>query len=240
MYEDGKLEYAYLRDHQYSLHGRKSKQLRDSVKKLEELLKHNKIVFCAWSDNFVMQMLLSNGVLVYISINVFTGDIKRIAFDRFFVGKLITESVIDVVITRQHILISYDTNQLTFVYKQKPNMKKNSTEKISKLDPKIFNIIINGSTFKKIPRHLTCNNSFDLLAVWTKSSQNEVYPWRPTVRDQDRANIHIYKLSQSKLEMLSFYWTENDPISIEFRKTNQNQLRSIEQKLSRKVSQCIN
>lgn len=181
-------------------------------------------------------MLLSNGVLVHISLNVFTGDIKRIAYDRFFVGKLISESVTDVIISKLHIIISYDINQLTFVYMQKPSNKRNAPGKIHKLDPKIFNTIINGPSTKKISRHLACNTSFDLLAVWTKSSQNEVYPWRPTIRDQDRANIHIYKLSQSKLEMLSYYWTENDPISVEFSKNHQNQLRSIEQKMSRKVS----
>lgn len=114
-------------------------------------------------------------------------------------------------------------------------MKKNIPEKINRMDPKIFNIIINGAHQKKIERHLACNCSYDLIAVWTKSSQNEVYPWRPTVRDQDRANVHIYKLCRNKLDLLCFHWTENDPIGVEFSKINQNQLRSIEQKMSRKV-----
>lgn len=183
----------------------------------------------------MLQMLLSNGLLIHICINTFTGDIIRMAFDRFFVGKLISESVIDVVITRLNILISYNVNQITFVHLQKPNLKKNAPEKISKMDPKIFNIIISGSHARRIPRHLACNNSNDILAIWTKSSQNEVYPWRPTVRDQDRANIHIYRINRQNLDLLCYYWTENDPINVEFSKMSQNQLRSIEQKISRKV-----
>ncbi|XP_031632388.1 WD repeat-containing and planar cell polarity effector protein fritz [Contarinia nasturtii] len=233
-YVEGKQDYAHLRDQDYILHGRKIKSLKNSIKKLEEILKTNRIVHCTWIDNAMITMLLSNGILVHVCINIFTGEINRISFDKFFLGKLISESVTNVVMTRLHILISYDINQLTFVYLQKPNMKKNVPEKISRMDPKIFNVIISGTHTKKIARHLACNSSYDLLSVWTKSSQNEVYPWRPTVRDQDRANIHIYKLSRNKLDLLCFHWTENDPISVQFSKVNQNQLRSIEQKMTRK------
>lgn len=196
IYEDGKQSYAELRDQKYNVSGRKAKHLKYSIKKLEDLLRSNRIVYCAWNDGYsnIMHMLLANGLLIYICIDVVTGDINRMAFDRFFIGKLISETITDFVWSRAHIIISYDINQLTFVYLQKPKLKKTAPEKISKLDPKIFNIIINGSFTKKLARHLTINISNDMLAVWTKSSQNEVYPWRPTVRDQDRANIHIYRM----------------------------------------------
>lgn len=100
-------------------------------------------------------------------------------------------------------------------------------------DPKIFNIIIGGQT-KKIARNLVINTSFDLVLIWTKSSQNEFFPWRPTIKDQERANLHIYKLNRLKLELMCFYWTENDPISVEFSKFNENEVHSVEQKISRK------
>lgn len=234
-YAEAKQRYIDLRNQPCSLDGKKSKKILSSIKQLEEQLKHNKIVYCAWSDNVVFQMLLSNGLLVHVCINIFTGDIVRMAFDRFFLGKLVSESITGAIITRMHIILSYNENQLTFVYLQKPTMKRSAPEKISRMDPKIFNIIINGPQSRKIPRYLACNNSYDLVVVWTKSSQNEVYPWRPTVRDQDRANVHIYRLSRTKLDLLCYYWTENDPINIEFSRMNQNQLRSVEQKISRKV-----
>lgn len=177
-------------------------KLRSCIKKLESYLKHHEIVYCQWRDAAVIEILLSNGLLIHICINIFTGDIMKMAFDKFFVGKLITETVTDAIITRMHILIAYNQNQLTFVYLQKPNMKRSAPEKISRMDPKIFNVIINGPQNRTISRHLACNTSFDLVAVWTKSSQNEVYPWRPTVRDQDRANVHIYKISRY---VLSFH-----------------------------------
>lgn len=138
------------------------------------------------------------------------------------------------IITRQHILISYNENQITFVHLQKPSLK-NSTQKISAADPKIFNIIIGGQT-KKAHRHLVINVSNDLVLIWTKSSQNEFFPWKPSVKEQERANLHIYKLNRLKLDPLCYYWTENDPIGVgfEFSKFNENEVHSVEQKISRK------
>jgi hypothetical protein len=112
-------------------------------------------------------------------------------------------------------------------------MKSSSgAQKISLADPKIFNIIIGGQP-KKIQRNLVINPSFDLALIWTKSSQNEFFPWRPTVRDQDRANIHIYKLNRLKLQLLC-YWTENDPLSIVFSNFNENEIHAVEQKICSK------
>lgn len=133
-----------------------------------------------------------------------------------------------------HIIISYTENQITFVYLQKPTVKRSAPEKIARMDPKIFNIIVGGPQERKLPRYLSCNNSYDLLVIWTKSSQNEVFPWRPTVRDQDRANIHVFKFSRTKLELITYHWTEYDPICIEFSKLNHNQFKSVEQKCSKK------
>lgn len=231
---NGKHEYARLRDQENVL-GKKTKHLKSCIKRLEEFLKVNQIVYCTWDDNTSLQILLSNGLLIHICIDHLSGDIMRLVFDKFLVGRLIAEPISDVIITRMHIIISYDTNQLTCVYLQKPKLKKSAPKKIRNLDPKIYNYIISGTQTRKIPRHLTCNNSCDLLAVWTKSSQNEIWPWRPTFRDQDRANIHIYSIFQNKLDLLCYYWTENDPINVEFSTTNQSQLRSVEQKISKKV-----
>ena len=36
------------------------------------------------------------------------------------------------------------------------------------------------------------------------------------------------------MELICFYWTQNDPISVEFSKFNENEVHSVEQKISRK------
>lgn len=96
--------------------------------------------------------------------------------------------------TRSHIVLAYNTNQVTVVHLQKPNVRSQGPEKISHMEPKIFHAIIPGAAERRIARRLSVNSTFDMFVIWTKSSQNEVFPWRPTMRDQDRANIHVFKL----------------------------------------------
>lgn len=242
-YLPAKRDYAEQRGQLWQLTNKRPQKLRDSLARLEEALRNHRIVHCKWQDHAVVQLLLTHGLLIHICVNQATGDIQRLAFDKFFVGKLPADMITDAVFTRMHILLAFPMNQLTFVHLQKPSMRRSAPEKISRMDPKVFNIIINGPPNRSLARQLTCNGSGDLITVWTNSSQNEVYPWRPTVRDQDRANVNIYRISRSKLEPICFYWTENDPISIEFSAIHQNQLHSVEQNVSRKgevtVDICI-
>ena len=107
-----------------------------------------------------------------------------------------------VIITRQHILLSYNENQIPFVHFQKPS-ERNNVQKIAAGDTKIFNIIVDEQT-KKINRNLVINHSNDLVLIWTKSSQNEFFPWRPTVKDEKRAKLNIYKLSRLKFDLLCY------------------------------------
>lgn len=96
--------------------------------------------------------------------------------------------------TPSHIVLAYNTNQATVVHLQKPNTRTQGPEKISNMEPKIFHAIIPGTAERKLPRRISVNSTGDMFVIWTKSSQNEVFPWRPTIRDQDRANIHVFKL----------------------------------------------
>ncbi|XP_070141278.1 WD repeat-containing and planar cell polarity effector protein fritz isoform X3 [Drosophila kikkawai] len=116
----------------------------------------------------------------------------------------------------------------------RPNARSQGPEKIANMDPRIFHVIIPGATERKLARHLTVNGSFDLFVVWTQSSQNEVYPWRPTIRDQDRANIHVFKIKGLQLESMAYCWSENDPLCVDFLRSSESQIITLEQKVSRK------
>lgn len=221
---------------------KRTQRLRRNLKKLEVKLKHHKLVYCEWIQSNIVQLMLSNGLLAYIVLHPNTSNLALVAFDKYFIGKLVSEAVHNVIVSKMHILISYNENQITFVHLQRPPVRRSTPTKIHNMEPKIFHFVIGGS-IRKTPRHLSCNLSCDLLAVWTKGSQMEVYPWRPTTKDQERANLHIYKLSRMKLELQCYFWTEFDPICIEFSKQHENQLHSIEQRISRKgvvsVESCI-
>lgn len=239
VYSQAKRDYSDLRDHAVVLDNKRPQKLKDALSKLEELIREFGIVYRKWRDSAVLCIMLSNGLLVHICINALTGSIMRIAYDKYFVGKIAMHAITDVLITKMHIIIAYNENQITFVYLQKPSARRSlAPEKISRMEPRIFHIIIGGPSGamqgRRLTRHISCNTSFDLIAIWTKSSQNEVYPWRPTVRDQDRANIHIYKLNRSKLEPICFHWTENDPICLQFSRMEQTQLKIVEQRVTRR------
>lgn len=116
---------------------------------MEEVLREHSIVHCQWKDNAVLRLMLNNGLLIHVCLNVLTGAVLRIAFDKFFLGKIVSDSITDVLITKQHIVIAYNQNQITFVYLQKPSVKSNAPQKIARLEPKIFNIIIGGQAGRR-------------------------------------------------------------------------------------------
>lgn len=70
-------------------------KLKASLKQFEDELKTKKVAFCEWSDQKTFQLMLSNGLLIYVEINVFTGDVRRINFDKYFVGKIVSENICD-------------------------------------------------------------------------------------------------------------------------------------------------
>ncbi|XP_017468885.1 PREDICTED: WD repeat-containing and planar cell polarity effector protein fritz [Rhagoletis zephyria] len=209
-------------------------RLKDNIKRLEELLRSYKIVHSEWRDAAQVLLLFANGIIAHICVDAATGDILRMVYEKYFVGKLASEVITDAFFTRSHIVLAYNTNQLTVVHLQKPNARPQGPEKISNMDPRIFHVIIPGPSERKLSRHLTVNSSADLFVIWTKSSQNEVYPWRPTIRDQDRANIHVFKLKGIQIESVSYCWSENDPLSVDFLRSAESQILTVEQKVSRK------
>ncbi|KAH8269322.1 hypothetical protein KR018_003663 [Drosophila ironensis] len=215
--------------------GRKAAgRLKDNLKKLEDLLRQHRVVHSEWQDAAQVLLLFAHGLICHICVDIYTGDILRMVFEKYLVGKLASEVITDAFFTRSHIVLAYNTNQLTVVHLQRPNCRSQGPEKIANMDPRIFHVIIPGASDRKLARHLTVNGSFDLFVVWTQSSQNEVYPWRPTIRDQDRANIHVFKIKGLQLESLAYCWSENDPLCVDFLRSSESQIITLEQKVSRK------
>lgn len=55
---------------------------------LQDQLKDNSIIYCQWYSDQIAQLMFSNGLLVHIQIYPFSGDIEKINFDKYLVGKL--------------------------------------------------------------------------------------------------------------------------------------------------------
>lgn len=70
-------------------------KLKDALKDLEQHLLSSKIVFHCWKDDSILQLILNTGIIVNIGINVYNGDIGKITFDKFLVGKLLSDNITD-------------------------------------------------------------------------------------------------------------------------------------------------
>lgn len=70
-------------------------KLRNNLKHVEEEIKTKRVVYCGWINEKLYQLMLSNGLLVYVEIDIYTGDIKKINFDRYFIGKIVSENICD-------------------------------------------------------------------------------------------------------------------------------------------------
>lgn len=175
----------------------------------------NRVVYCKWADTDVLQIMLCTGVLVNICVNTHTADIRKISFDKYLVGKLQSEYISDgkycawytiictcnklyhvtVLITRTNLLCTYNDNQITVLHFTKPSVSHSVAEKLHRLEPRLLVAELAGPAGRKLERKMSTNVGGDKLLVWWRCTRDEVYPWSPLVKDQDRANIHVYTLS---------------------------------------------
>ncbi|EFN89810.1 WD repeat-containing protein LOC51057-like protein [Harpegnathos saltator] len=230
-HQEGKRSYCEKRDMIYVPVNKKGNRLKDYIKYLEDQLRDNSIIYCQWYSDRIAQLMFSNGLLAHIQIYPFSGDIEKINFDKYLVGKL-SEHASDVIITKSHIVCTYNDNEVTVVYLTKP--KSHVFDNINKLEPKLSTTDIFVPNGRKLDKKVQVNKSEDLILIWWKSTMNEVYPWSPAMREYHRANMHLFRLTGTKLESLCYIRTEFDPLCITFDACDDNIIHSVEQKVSRK------
>ncbi|KAL0112775.1 hypothetical protein PUN28_012206 [Cardiocondyla obscurior] len=230
-YEEGKRSYCQERSMVYIPENKKGNKLKHSIKYLEDQLRDNSVIYCQWYDDSIVQLMLGNGLLVQVQVCFFSGDVQEIHFDKYLVGKL-SEHISDVIITKSHLVCTYNDNMVTLVYFTKS--KTHIFDKISKLEPKLITTDLFISNGRRLDKKIQVNKSADLILIWRKSTMNEVYPWSPAVKQYHRANMHLFRLTGTKLELLCYVRTEFDPLCITFDACDDNIIHSVEQKVSRK------
>ncbi|XP_033222813.1 WD repeat-containing and planar cell polarity effector protein fritz [Belonocnema kinseyi] len=231
LYEEGKRSYCETRGMVYAPQNKKGIKLKDSLKYLEEQLKAHSTIYCQWNDHCTVSLMLGSGLFIYIQIGLQSGDIEKIVFDKYLVGK-VSDHISDVLITKNHVICTYNDSQVTLVHFTKS--KRHLFDKISRLEPKINTFELCGPSGRRLDKKIQLNRSGDLVLIWWKSTMNEVYPWSPTVKEHDRANVQIYRLTGTKMELICYLRTEFDPLCITFNTFHENVIHSVEQKVSRK------
>ena len=86
VYCGDKASYTLGRGQRWFVDNRRPHRLKHALKELDELILDNAIIFTKWRSTTFLQLILQNSVLVNIVLNKL-GDISKVTFDKFLVGK---------------------------------------------------------------------------------------------------------------------------------------------------------
>ncbi|XP_016079678.1 PREDICTED: WD repeat-containing and planar cell polarity effector protein fritz homolog [Miniopterus natalensis] len=215
---EAKQKLAESRDYPWTLKNRRPEKLRDSLKELEELMQNSHCVLSKWKNKYVCQLLFGSGVLVSLSLS--GPQLEKVVIDRSLVGKLISDTISDALLTDSFIILSFlAQNKLCFIQFTKkmgsPDVNKR-LEKLSALDYKISYYEIPGPVNRTTERHLAINCAQDTVVCWWPLVSDDVWPWAPISSEKDRANLLLLGYAQGRLEVLSSVRTEWDPLDVRF------------------------
>ncbi|XP_040126746.2 WD repeat-containing and planar cell polarity effector protein fritz homolog isoform X5 [Ictidomys tridecemlineatus] len=236
--EHGNLEekqkLAESRDYPWTLKNRRPEKLRDSLKELEELMQNSQCVLSKWKNKSVCQLLFGSGVLVSLSLS--GPQLEKVVIDRSLVGKLISDTISDALLTDSFIILSFLVqNKLCFIQFSKkmdsPDINKR-LEKLSALDYKISYYELPGPVNRTAERRLAINCIQDMVVCWWPLVSDDAWPWAPISSEKDRANLLLLGYTQGKLEVLSSVRTEWDPLDVHFGTKQPYQVFTVEQAVS--------
>ncbi|XP_053236299.1 WD repeat-containing and planar cell polarity effector protein fritz homolog isoform X4 [Podarcis raffonei] len=138
-----KQQLAESRDYPWTLKNKRPEKLRDTLKELEELMQNSRCVLSKWKSKYVCQLLFHSGVLV--SLGLSGPQLERVVIDRTLMGKLISDTISDAVLTDSFMILSFwEQSKLCFIqFTKKANSPDANIklEKLSSLDFKILSYI---------------------------------------------------------------------------------------------------
>ncbi|XP_073068575.1 WD repeat-containing and planar cell polarity effector protein fritz homolog isoform X3 [Manis javanica] len=229
-----KQKLAESRDYPWILKNRRPEKLRDSLKELEELMQNSQCVLSKWKNKYVCQLFFGSGVMVSLSLS--GPQLEKVVIDRSLVGKLISDTISDALVTDSFIILSFLTqNKLCFIQFTKkmgsPDLNKR-LEKLSALDYKISYCEIPGPVNKTTERHLAINCVQDAVVCWWPLVSDDAWPWAPISSEKDRGNLLLLGYTQGRLEVLNSVRTEWDPLDVCFSTKQPHQVLTVEHSIN--------
>ncbi|KAM6081788.1 WD repeat-containing and planar cell polarity effector protein fritz homolog [Chlamydotis macqueenii] len=233
-YLEEKQKLAETRDYPWILKNKRPDKLRDTLKELEDLMQNSQCMLSKWKNKHICQLLFHSGILVSLSLS--GPQLEKVVIDRTLVGKLISDTISDGVLTDNFIILSFeDHNQLCFIQftKKMDSLDVNKKlEKLSSLDFKISYIDIPGPEGRRMKRHLAINSMQDTVICWWSATSDGAWPWSPISSERDRANLLLLGCAHGKLEILSYVRTEWDPLDASFSANQPYQVYTVERSVS--------
>ncbi|XP_013370136.1 PREDICTED: WD repeat-containing and planar cell polarity effector protein fritz homolog isoform X3 [Chinchilla lanigera] len=222
------------RDYPWTLKNRRPEKLRDSLRELEELMQNSQCVLSKWKNKYVCQLLFGSGVLVSLSLS--GPQLEKVVIDRSLVGKLISDTISDALLTDSFILLSFlAQSKLCFIQftKKTDSLDVNKRlEKLSALDYKISYYEVPGPVNRTTQRHLAISCTQDVVICWWPLVSDDAWPWAPIASEKDRANLLLLGYAQGKLEVLSSIRTEWDPLDVCFSAKQPYRVLTVEHSIS--------
>ncbi|KAF6021115.1 WDPCP [Bugula neritina] len=218
---------------------KRPEKLRDHIKELEESLNGTSTIFTWWKSEDLIQVLLSNGTVYWISVDQSHGDITKVTKDTSLVGRITSTAICDAVFTSTFIaLCSSDTSKLELVYFTKGSLSDNSHRKLSTLEPKIHSLELPGRPGRSLSRRIRVSPAEDTLLIYWPVASEEAWPWAPMSNEEERANLSIVSLVRGKPIILAYTKTESDPLLVEFSSPDGTRLQSVERSVNVKSARA--
>ncbi|XP_053236298.1 WD repeat-containing and planar cell polarity effector protein fritz homolog isoform X3 [Podarcis raffonei] len=225
-----KQQLAESRDYPWTLKNKRPEKLRDTLKELEELMQNSRCVLSKWKSKYVCQLLFHSGVLV--SLGLSGPQLERVVIDRTLMGKLISDTISDAVLTDSFMILSFwEQSKLCFIqFTKKANSPDANIklEKLSSLDFKISYIDTPELGNRRTKHHLAINSKEDRVICWWLTAKDEVWPWSPGSSERERGNLLLLTYEHGGLQILSYIRTDGDPLDAGFSSCNPYQIHTVE------------
>ncbi|XP_036056062.1 WD repeat-containing and planar cell polarity effector protein fritz homolog isoform X2 [Onychomys torridus] len=181
-------------------------------------MQNSPCVLSKWKSRYICQLLFGSGVLVSLSLS--GPQLEKVVIDRSLVGKLISDTISDALLTDSFIILSFlAQNKLCFIQftKKMDSLDVNKRlEKLSALDYKISYYDIPGPANRTLERRLAINSIQDVVVCWWPLVSDGAWPWTPISSEKDRANLLLLGFIQGGLQVLSSVRTEWNPLDVHF------------------------
>uniref|UniRef100_A0A087X8G3 WD repeat containing planar cell polarity effector n=1 Tax=Poecilia formosa TaxID=48698 RepID=A0A087X8G3_POEFO len=224
---------AKARGYSWTPKNRRPEKLRDSLKELEELLQSNTCVHTRWRSKYYCQMMLSNGVLVTVTLK--GPQLDQVCVDRTLVGRLPANTVTDAVLSDRLVLLSFlEQSQVAGIYLNKKSQDSletgRRTDKLSSSEIKVMCVEVGGPG-GGLRRRVALSHLQDVaLCWWTLDELSEgMWPWTPT--DMHKNNLVLISCSPTeglKPQLLCSVRTTGNPLDCCFSQLQHYQILTVE------------
>ena len=190
-YAHDKISFATSRGQVVRLENKRPTRLRSNLRELEEAMAEQSVVWCRWRSPTLFQLVLTSGLVASLWVNRL-GDLERVVLDKWLIGKL-GDHVTDLQFTGKVLAVAYLEAKVTIVSFGRPGEGRG--ESLASQEPRLTTVELPGPPGRRLDRKLEVSADSSQLLVWWSTGGQEVFPWAPSLREEDRANLAVIGIS---------------------------------------------